>query len=399
MKKKLLFVHPTMQFGGAEKSLQTLLCMIDYDRYDVDLCLLRPEGELLKLLPDQVHVLPMQETARIFYMPLSSSCLRLLQRGKLSMCAQRILFSAAVRGDLPIRMREQRGWKHQKRAYAPLPQEYDAAVAYMEGSPIYFCADLVRAKRKIALIHSDYRRLEMSRDFDSAYFAQFDVLAGVSDACADVLRACFPEHRDKICVLENLISPSVLRERSSEPADFDAGYTGIRVLTMGRLDEPKGIDIAVDVCDALKDCCDFRWYVLGDGPQREMLTDKIAGAGLQDRFFLLGAKLNPYPYLAQCDVYVQPSRFEGKSIAIEEAKCFAKPIVTTAFTTVRNQIEDGVTGSIAQIDPADIAEKLRALLTDPALRQKYTDALRGFAGNTQELEKWEKIWQEYESVC
>ena len=388
MKKRLLFVHPSLHFGGAEKSLQTLLCTIDYDRYEVDLLLFRPEGELLKLLPPQVRVLPLCADAQTFSLPLRESAARFLRQGKPALALARARFSRAVRGHLPTRMLEQRGWKYQKRAFVPLPQVYDAAIAYLEGSPVWFCADCVQAKKKIAVIHSDYRKLEMDAAFDDAYFARFDVLAGVSDACADVLRECFPQHRDKIRVLENIISPDVLREQSVRDAGFDDGYTGLRVLTMGRLDAPKGIDLALEACRMLADAADFRWYVLGDGPQRALLTERIAQYGIGDRFCLLGAKLNPYPYLAQCDVYVQPSRFEGKSIALEEAKCFAKPILTTDFTTVRDQITDGETGCVAQIDPADIAEKLRTLLTDRSLRARLSARLRDYAGNRSEIEKF-----------
>ncbi len=388
MKKRLLFVHPSLQFGGAEKSLQTLLCTIDYTRYDADLLLLRREGELLELLPEQVRLLELPQTAKAFSLPLGSACAQLLRMGKPSLALSRILFSRAVRGDMPIRTLEQRGWKYQKRAFEPLPQTYDAAIAYLEGSPIWFCADFVRAKKKIAVLHSDYRKLEMDSAFDSAYFASFDCIAGVSEACADVLRERFAEHRDKIVVLENIISPDVLRERGAEDADFDEGYGGLRVLTMGRLDEPKGIDLALEACRMLADAADFRWYVLGDGPQRQLLGERIAQYGLQERFVLLGAKLNPYPYLRRCDVYVQPSRFEGKSIAIEEAKCFAKPVLTTDFTTVRDQIVDGGTGLIAKIDAADVAAKLRVLLTDADLRARLSGNLRDYAGNVCEIEKF-----------
>ena len=388
MKKRLLFVHPALHFGGAEKSLQTLLCSIDYARYDVDLLLFRREGELLGLLPPQVRILDLPPTAQTFSLPLAEACASFLRQGKPSLAAARTLFSRAVRGDLPIRTLEQRGWKYQKQAYSPLPQVYDAAIAYLEGSPVWYCAEFVQAKKKLAVLHSDYRKLEMNRDFDSAYFARFDHVAGVSDACADVLRSVFPEHREKICVLENIVSPSALRALSVQDAGFDDGYAGLRVLTMGRLDEPKGIDLALEACRMLADTLDFRWYVLGDGQQRPLLEERVARYGLADRFLLLGAKLNPYPYLAQCDVYVQPSRFEGKSIALEEAKCFAKPILTTAFTTVRAQITDGDNGVVAQIEPADIAEKLRSLLTDTALRARLCGRLRDYSGNPGEIEKF-----------
>ena len=388
MKRRLLFVHTSMHMGGAEKSLQTLLSMINCDRFDVDLLLFRKEGELLSLLPPQVCLLDLPQDAKTFSLPLQRAAAQFLRQGKPSLAAARVQFSRAVRGDLPARTLEQRGWKYRKKACAPLPTEYDAAIAYLEGSPIYFCADFVRAKKKIAVLHSDYRKLEMDRAFDSAYFASFDHVAGVSDACADVLRDVFPEHRDKICVLENIISPAVLREQSAQGTGFDDAFGGLRVLTMGRLDEPKGIDLALEACRTLADTADFRWYVLGDGPQRAMLTERIAQYGMEDRFVLLGAKINPYPYLAQCDIYVQPSRFEGKSIALEEAKSFAKPILTTDFTTVRDQITDGTTGVVTRIYSAAIADGLRRLLTDDGLRARLSDNLRGYAGNVREIEKF-----------
>lgn len=391
MKKKLLFVQPAMAFGGAEKSLQTLLCTIDYDRYDVDLLLLRREGELLELLPPQVRLLDLPQTAQTFFLPLRTAVAQLMKQGKPALALARARFSMAVRGDLPIRMLEQRGWKYQKKAYAPLPDVYDAAIAYLEGSPIYFCADLVQAKKKFAVIHNDYRKLQLDRDFDNVYFRQFDALITVSQSCAQVLSEEFPAHREKICVIENILSPTLLRALSEKDDAFDPDYTGLRVLTMGRLDPQKGLDLAVEACAALAGETDFRWYVLGDGPQRAELTRQIERRGLQDRFILLGTKLNPYPYLAKCDVYAQPSRFEGKSIALEEAKCFARPILTTEFTTVRDQIEDGVTGVVARIDADDIAAKLRVLLTDGALRARLTENLRDYPGNVREIEKYDAL--------
>ena len=388
MKNKLLFVHPRMAFGGAEKSLQTLLGALDETQYDVDLFLLRAEGELLELLPDYVHLLPPQPTAETFSLPIKDACAAFFKQGRPDLAFTRARFSAAVRGHASIRALEQRGWKYQRRAYEPLPQVYDAAIAYLEGSPIYFCADFVRAKRKIAYIHNDYRKLQMQASFDAAYLAKFDAIVTVSDACADVLREVFPMLASRVRVVENIISPSVLRAAAQTGESFDDEYTGLRVLTLGRLEPQKGYDMALDACAALAPRYDFRWYVLGDGPQKEALEEKIHALHLEDRFFLLGTRLNPYPFLQACDIYAQPSRFEGKSIALEEAKAFQKPIVTTAFTTVADQIVDGVTGSVAQIDAASIAARLAALLEDASLRAKYSDNLRAYTGNAREVEKF-----------
>ena len=391
MKKKLLFVNPTLHFGGAEKSLQTLLCHLDPQRYDIDLFLFRPEGELLDLLPEYVHVLPLPWTTQTFYLPLPQSCAAFLRRGRVRLAVSRALFTRAVREWLPYRVVEQRGWRYQSRTFKRLPQEYDAAIAYLEGSPIWFCADKVRAKRKIAYIHNDYRKLLSDASFDEPYLAQFDNLVTVSDACADVLRETFPALSERVCVIENLISPDSLQKAAEVGEGFDDGYTGKRLLTLGRLDVQKGYDMAIDACAALAEQFDFRWYVLGEGPQRAELEEKIRDLRLQDRFILLGTRLNPYPFLASCDLYIQPSRFEGKSIAIEEAKALRRPIVTTAFSTVADQITDGVNGSVAQIDAQSIAEKIAELLCDAQKREAYSRALEQYTGNMQELAKFESM--------
>ena len=154
---------------------------------------------------------------------------------------------------------------------------------------------------------------------------------------------------------------------------------------MGRLDTPKGIDIAVDVCEILSKKYNIRWYVLGEGAQRSFLEEMIKEKGLEDKFILLGAKINPYSYLSKCNIYVQPSRFEGKSIALEEAKSFRKPIVTTCFTTVKDQIEDGVTGLISEIDARSIAEKIERILVDESFGEKLSENLSDYKGNEDEI--------------
>lgn len=388
MKKKLLFIQPSMQFGGAEKSLQTLLRLLDFDKYDVDLFLFRQEGEFLKLLPKEVRLLPLPQSAEIFSMPMGSACAAYLKHGKVRSALNRIRFSRAVRAEGSARMREQYGWKYWKKAFGTLTEEYDAAIAYLEGSPIYFCADCVRAKKKIAYIHNDYSKLQMDRSFDSAYFEKMDALVVVSEECAVSLRSNFPQYKEKVRVIENIIFPGILRTQADAQADFGDDFGGLRLLTVGRLDEQKGIDLGIQACAKLADKADFRWYVLGEGPEREKLEQMIRDNHLENRFILLGTRLNPYPYLRACDVYVQPSRFEGKSIALEEAKCLGKPILTTAFTTVADQITDGVNGSVAQIDPEDIARRLSELLSHGEIRQKYTQALQNYSGNTEELEKF-----------
>ena len=388
-KKKLLFIIPYLDFGGAEKSLHTLLSLIDTSRYDTDLFLFLAGGGFLATLPESVRILPQPESYRLFTKPLQEAVRLLLKKRRPLLAVERLWYSVALRRSDKIRTAEQLAWKHLAHALPVLDGEYDAAIAYLEGSPIYFCVDKVRAKKKLAYIHSDYGKLETNIDFDRRYFEKVDNVVTVSDECAAILKKTFPSLKTPVNVIENITSPAVIKSMAESGKSYNDDFTGFRLLTVGRISEPKGIDIAAEACAMLcRDGYNIRWYVLGDGDMRGTVESLTEALGITDRFILLGSNDNPYPFIKDCDVYVQPSRFEGKSIAIEEAKCLAKPIVVTCFTTVHTQIEDGKTGLIAEISPESIAEKIKCLLDNPSLRDELTKNLYGYAGNENELEKF-----------
>ena len=118
-------------------------------------------------------------------------------------------------------------------------------------------------------------------------------------------------------------------------------------------------------------------------------TEKqISENNLQNIFILLGEKSEPYPYMGQCDIYVQPSLYEGKSIAIDEAKCLCRPIVVTNFSTVHDQITDGVNGLICRMDKTDMADKIELLIDSKEERKKLIENLkREEIGNENEIKK------------
>ena len=91
-------------------------------------------------------------------------------------------------------------------------------------------------------------------------------------------------------------------------------------------------DIAIKAAAILvKKGYTIKWYVLGEGEERNTLEQSIKEHNLIANFILLGIKENPYPYINNATIYVQPSRFEGKSLAIDEAKILHKPILHLAL--------------------------------------------------------------------
>ncbi len=391
MKKRLLFVMESMASGGGERSLLSLLQLLDYEKYDVDLFLFYRGGLFFKMLPEQVNVIEHGENFKIFARPLKDSVKAFLKQGKLGLAINRLLYSRAVNSAEGTSLsRDQRAWKHMKKAFSGEKKLYDAAVGYLEGKPNYFVADCVDAKIKIGYIHNDYSKLGFNKNADEPFFKKMSYLVSVSPECSKILADIFPALKEKVRTIENITSPATLKKlAAAQPEEFK-NFNGRKLLTIGRLSSQKGYDIAVDAAEILaKKNVDFKWFAIGKGEMQAEIAKKIKEKNLEDKFILLGERANPYPYINGCDIYVQSSYYEGKSIAIDEAKCFAKPIVTTKFTTVLDQLIDEKTALLAEINAASVAKKIEKLLNDQNLQNTLSENLKKEKiGNEEEIEKF-----------
>ncbi|PGZ56850.1 glycosyltransferase, partial [Bacillus cereus] len=249
---------------------------------------------------------------------------------------------------------------------------YDVAIGYLEKSPIYFVVDKVKAKKKIGWIHTNYSNSGMDCDFDNVYFEQLDNIITVSEECAKSLEENFAHLKYKIKSIYNIVSPNLISELSNvnsiDNCMSDKSY--VNILTVARLSYEKGIDMAIESCKQLVNKgYKIRWYVLGEGREREALEKLIESEKLEEVFKLLGIRENPYPYIKQTDLYVQPSRYEGKSIAIDEAKILNRPIIVTNFNTAKDQIEHGVNGLIVSMNAKSISSGIETMLKDVQLRE------------------------------
>ena len=161
------------------------------------------------------------------------------------------------------------------------------------------------------------------------------------------------------------------------------------IVSVGRLVEPKGFDLAISAAGNLNQSkTNFRWYIVGDGPQRTELLQSITAAGLEERVILTGAKENPYVYINNCDIYVQTSRVEGYCLTIGEARILNKPIVSTNFEVVYNQIRDGENGLIAEMNGSSIADAILKISKNESLRSHIINNLRREKkGNVEEIKK------------
>ncbi|WP_310185682.1 glycosyltransferase [Bacillus sp. 3255] len=397
MKKKILFVIPSLAAGGGEKSLVNLLYQINYNLYEVDLLLFSHQGAFLQAIPEEVRILDMSPQRNVFANELKTSLKVFLAKGQLKLAYSRFMFTMINRVMTNNAMSEQYSWKYQRTSFDFLDTKYDAAVGYLEKSSIYYVVDKVKATKKIGWIHTNYSESGMNSQFDRPYFKQLDQLVTVSEECAKSLQDNFEHLQNKIKVIYNIVSPKIIKQASNREFDRDFSYNSdfTNIITVARLSREKGIDLAIKACEKLvKQGYNLKWYVLGEGSERMYLEKLIDSYGLKEHFKLVGIKENPYPYIKGADLYVQPSRYEGKSIAIDEAKILQKPIVVTNYDTAKDQITNGVNGLIVEMTEQGIAEGIQTCMSNTSLRESFISSLSSEKlGTEEEINKLYEIFQ------
>ena len=384
--KKILFVIYALGYGGAERSLVNLLQELPREKYQVDLLLFRKQGAFIQQLPDWVRVLDIPEELSGLYAPVH-------QAGKHTVT--KVL--GTVCGKIARRKKKAAAafrWRHfYSHKIKPIPGHYDVAVAYVGAEIMYFVRDKVQADRKVVWVHNDYRTAGYSEADDRPYFADMDEIVSVSEECVEVLRQEFPEYRDKMHYIANITSSALVKKQAEAFAPKEFADCACNILSVGRLWPQKGFDMAIEAARILKSrgFC-FRWFVIGDGYLRKKLQKQIQNAGVEQEFILLGTRNNPYPYIKNCTILAQTSRYEGKSVVLDEGKILCAPIVTTAYPTAADQIANGKEGLITEMSPEGISDGIAALLTDETQRQKLKQYLSNREyGNQQEVEKYCKV--------
>jgi glycosyltransferase involved in cell wall biosynthesis len=379
--KKLLFVINTMGRAGAETALIELLRRLEAEgKYELSLYAILPYGELFARVPKGVKILNKSHSCR--------SVLSFSGRAAIAGNVTKAFFyrftGFKMLGEMRrnVKLQKKSGrmqydkllWRLLAKGRKPLPEEYDLAVAYLEGAATYFVADMVKAKAKAAFIHIDYKRAGYLPEMDAGCYDRIDRVFTVSNEVASQFLSVYPQYKDKVFLFRNLLNRDMILEKAEKGEGFTDGFDGKRLVTVGRLHYQKAYDIAIQALKIIRDAgVNARWYVLGDGPERAQLEKQIDEAGLRGSFVLMGAVDNPYQYVRAADVYVHATRFEGKSIAIEEAQILGKAIVASNCTGNTEQIVDGEDGILLELSPENLAREVMRVLGDDELRLRLKE--------------------------
>ena len=391
MAKRRIFISMHyMELGGAEISQIGLLQALDYSKYDVDLFLHRHQGELMQFIPKEVNLLPEITSYACIESPLTEA----IRRGQFGV----------VWGRLKAKWRARR---YQPRD-ASLPQcaifqyiaqevepylpsleqygEYDLAISFLQ--PHNYVLSKVKAKKKVCWIHTDYTKVEFDVDAELPIWSAYDHIVSISPDVTKTFLQVFPSLEDKIVEIENILSSEFVQKRADE---FEFKFNGndngnvngnvnkiskvVNIMSVGRFSEAKNYDNVPDICRQVREQgVDVRWYIIGYG-EEALIRQKIHEAGMEEYVILLGKRTNPYPYMKACDIYAQPSRYEGKSVTVREAQMLCKPVVITNYATAKSQIKDGVDGVIVPKDNEGCAKGIADFIRNIQLQNEIKNYL------------------------
>lgn len=379
--KKILFCLPQMLGRGVEKSFLTLVSQLPEKEYNITVLFVEMRGEFVPFIPEYIikGEIPMDETMRYdasHDISTRYKIFRSIKKGKFRE-ALGMFYRKAIKHD-PLG-----GFTKTFDQLPRLDENYDMAICYHVHNPflIRYISDVVNAKVKMAWIHNDFVTTQFPIEKYERELSLYDRIFGVSRKIVQEFSERLPNLSDRIFYFENIVDFKEMEEKAGdvEPSEYNKYHKGKKIiLTVGALTEQKGIDIALETTKQMVEdgISDFIWFILGIGIQYDELKERVEKYGLQSNFILCGHRDNPYPYFKFCDIYVQPSRHEGYGIALAEARAFCRPCVATDFAGAREQLEDGITGSIVRCEIGELKTEIIKLLNSEELRKKYSDKLR-----------------------
>ena len=397
MKRIFIAIH-YLEIGGAERSLIGLLNALDYTKYAVDLFVYQHRGEFMSLIPKQVNLLPEIGS----YAAIEKPMVEALKEGHVGVVAARVL------AKLQYKIYKKR---HQPKEGSAVFQyvadcvtpvlpslkkygEYDLAISFL--TPHNIVRDKVRAKQKLAWIHTDYSTIHVNVAKELPVWDAYNKIFAVSEGVKDTFLKTFPSLSNKVDVFENILSEQFIREQANigiKEVGLDDNPSTLNILSVGRFTEAKNFDNVPFICKLLvKKGLKFKWYLIGFGGDEALIRSNIEKAGMQDVCIILGKEENPYPYMAACDVYVQPSRYEGKAVTVREAQILCKPVIIADYTTAHSQVKDGIDGVIVPQSNEEMADAIVAFLQNKQKLERIVNYLQTHHyGNEGEVKKLDEL--------
>lgn len=387
-----------MRIGGVERSLLGLLNSLDYDKFDVDLFLFIHDGEFLKMIPEQVNLLPPVAKYADLLLPAKD----VLKKGNidvllLKLWARYKAFQYVKKNSLNKNNLVLSTYL-QKFVSKCLPRindiKYDFGISFL--TPHYILSDKVTAEKSIAWIHTDYSFFDVDQQEETTMWNKYTYIASISDDCTNAFCSKFPSLLPKVILIENILSSQFVIEQAklfTVSDEIPSDDHVVKIISVGRFSYQKNFDNVPEIVRILQeDGCNVKWYLIGYGGDEGLIMNKIKEFGVEDKVILLGKKSNPYPYILATDIYVQPSRYEGKAVAVREAQILCKPVIITNFPTANSQLRNGIDGIVVPLDNIGCAKEIKEIIENKSLTDLLVkNCANGNFSNEEEILKLESL--------
>lgn len=391
--KKILIMSHALEIGGAESSLLGLLENIDTKKYEVDLFLMRHSGELIQYIPPTVHLLPEIPQYASLAIPIS----KVIKQGYIGIAIGRVIGKCKARvrtkklgflADNAVSL--EYSHKYTKNVMPKISDtKYDFAISFL--TPHYFLAEKIDAKKKMAWIHTDYSIVKVDIESELKMWSKYDYIASISENVSESFLKIFPSLKERVVLIENILPIHYMKElRNAFSTEQEMPSDGsLKLLSIGRFSSAKKFEEIPAICKRIRDNgINVKWYLIGYGGEEDLIRRKILEEHMEEFVIILGKKENPYPYIKACDIYLQPSRYEGKSVAVREAQSLNKPVIITNYQTAQSQLKDGYDGIIVPLDIQGCAEGIIEVICNKELQQKLIEnTLKNDYTNVNEIDK------------
>lgn len=372
--KRILIVNNNMYIGGVQKALCSLLASVK-DDYEITLLLFSATGECMKDIPDGINVISLKRGYRYLGMTkydVEGHPIHFIKRSFYA-AVSRILGRKTAISIMSLTQKKLKG--------------FDAAISYLHNSsPKAFyggCNDFVikhtDAHKKIAFLHCDYVNCGAHNSENTALYNKFDIIAACSAGCGRTFIKANPQLSEKVVTVRNCYDFDKISALSNSDVDMCSGY--INILTVARLGKEKGILRGIEAIANLGELASkVKYYIIGDGAQRQQMLDLIEVKGLRDTVIWLGEKANPYPYMKKADFLFIPSVSEGAPLVIDESAYLGTPILSARTSSVDEMIINSGFGWVCD----DLSEGLYTLVSQPEKIREKKDFLSKAVHNNYE---------------
>lgn len=392
--KLLIYIH-YLEIGGAERALIGLLNALDPERVDIDLLVNQHTGEFLSLVPSYVNILPEIPEYSAIERPIKD----IIYNGHFNIALRRLWakhqHKKHMKSLLSRPAADESLLQYVFKSVTPALRdlsflgEYDLALSFL--CPHNIVLDKIKAKKKICWIHTDYSKVHVNINDELPVWDSYDKIASISPDVTKAFTGVFPSLKPKIIEIENILLPDFIRHQADTEdiaAEIPKQDGGVNILSIGRFSVAKRFDVLPHICRILIDHgLVFKWYLIGYGPESH-IRENIKKYDVGDTLIILGKRGNPYPYIKRCDIYAQPSIFEGQSVTVREAQILGCPPVITDYPTAKSQIRDNVDGKIVPLDVEGCARGIFEFAKNKNLQDQIRDNLRSMdSGNMGEVEK------------